>query len=76
MIDTQFSTQSKTPAVKEYETLLAQAGLRKTHSDRGFHAGIKAIQLGDSPADVVAALQRNRPECFDEKLARKRARYA
>ena len=55
--------------VKEYERLLYLAGLRDSHRDRGFHSGIKAVSLGDAPADVVAALVRNRPECFDSKLA-------
>jgi hypothetical protein len=77
MITAYCSEQLRTPSaatVKEYQRQLHLAGLRDSHRDRGFHSGIKAVSLGDAPGATVAALVRNRPECFDSRLARKRAR--
>ena len=59
-------------AIHEFRQLVIAAGARDVA--QAFASGRLAVQCGDRPVDVIASLQRNRPEMFDSKLASKRQR--
>jgi hypothetical protein len=61
-------------AFHEFRQLAIAAGARDL--PRVLASGRLAVQCGDRPVDVIASLQRNRPEFFSERKALRKWRKA